>query len=118
MAIRCRRPGVCVLVLYSFVFIAANEAAATDLPESSAIAIGGDPAYGEYLAGECMACHQTDGGGNGIPSIAGWAVEEFVDVMHEYRAKIRSNPVMQTVSTRLSDEEIVSLAAYFGTLDK
>ena len=36
------------------------------------LALNGDPAYGEYLSGECVTCHQADGQDKGIPSIAGW----------------------------------------------
>ena len=36
--------------------------------------------------------------------------------MGEYRARKRSNPIMQTVAGRLSAEEIAALAAYFGSL--
>ncbi|NVK30885.1 MAG: cytochrome C, partial [Gammaproteobacteria bacterium] len=30
-----------------------------------------DPEYGEYLASECLTCHQADGGNSGIASIVG-----------------------------------------------
>jgi cytochrome c len=33
--------------------------------------IQGDPEYGEYLAGECVTCHQATGHADGIPSIVG-----------------------------------------------
>jgi cytochrome c len=80
------------------------------------LAIEGDPAYGEYLAGECTVCHQTDGDAAGIPSITGWPVEDFVIAMHAYRNNVRQNPTMNMMASRLSDEEIAALAAYFATL--
>jgi cytochrome c len=80
------------------------------------LAIEGDPAWGEYLAGECTACHQTDGDAAGIPSITGWPVEDFVIAMHAYRNNVRQNPTMNMMASRLSDEEIAALAAYFATL--
>ncbi|NNU79256.1 c-type cytochrome [Halovulum dunhuangense] len=82
------------------------------------LAIAGDPAYGEYLAGECTTCHQRDGSNQGIPSITGWPVEDFVVAMHAYKSKKRMNPVMQTVAGSLGDQEIASLAAYFANLDQ
>lgn len=81
------------------------------------LAIVGDREYGEYLSSECTTCHQRDGTSDGIPSITGWPVEDFVVAMHAYRRQIRPHPVMQMMAGRLSDEEIAALATYFGGLD-
>jgi cytochrome c553 len=40
----------------------------------------------------------------------------FIEIMGEYRAHKRANPIMQTIAVRLSEEEIAALAAYFGSL--
>jgi len=77
------------------------------------LAIEGDPAYGEYLSGECVTCHQASGADEGIPSITGWPQKDFVTVLHAYKNKHRPNAVMQLVATNLSDDEIAALAAYF-----
>ncbi|MEM6971561.1 MAG: c-type cytochrome [Pseudomonadota bacterium] len=77
------------------------------------LAIEGDPAYGEYLSGECVTCHQLTGEDRGIPSITGWPAEIFVTVMHAYKDKHRPHPVMQSVASNLADEEIAALAAFF-----
>lgn len=79
--------------------------------------IQGDPAFGEYLAGECVTCHQPSGADKGIPSIVGWPTDVFVTAMHAYRSKTREHPVMRMIAAPLSDEEIASLAAYFETLN-
>ncbi len=79
--------------------------------------IQGDPAFGEYLAGECVTCHQPSGADRGIPSIVGWPTDVFVTAMHAYRSKTRAHPVMRMIAAPLSDEEIASLAAYFETLN-
>ena len=99
------------------------EAAPTADPSShdpavdpSILAIQGDPAYGEYLAGECTTCHQQSGADTGIPSIVGWPTEVFVTAMHAYRSKTREHPVMRMVAGQLNDEEIASLAVYFKEL--
>ncbi len=81
------------------------------------LAIVGDPAYGEYLSGECTACHQTSGAANGIPSITGWPTEDFVIAMHAYKDEVRPHPVMQMMAGRLSNEEIAALAAYFKDVE-
>jgi len=80
-------------------------------------AIVGDPEYGEYLASECMTCHQSSGENDGIPGINGWPTEDFVVAMHAYKQKHRPHPVMQMMAGRLSDEEIAALAAYFKDLE-
>jgi cytochrome c len=76
----------------------------------------GDRALGEYLASECVTCHQLSGQFKGIPPIVGWPESSFVEIMKEYRHKKRPNPVMQMIAGRLSEEEIASLAVYFGSL--
>lgn len=90
-------------------------------------AAAGDPAYGAYLASECVACHRVgrrsgegrSGEGHpagGIPPITGWPPDAFVAAMKEYRARTRDNPVMRLIAGGLGDEEIAALAAYFGGL--
>jgi cytochrome c len=37
--------------------------------------------------------------------------------MHAYKQKLRPHPVMQMMASRLSDEEIAALAAYFEALE-
>ncbi len=81
------------------------------------LAIVGDPAYGEYLSGECTSCHQANGEASGIPSITRWPTEDFVIAMHAYKEGIRPHPVMQMMASRLSDEEIAALAAFFQDVD-
>jgi len=78
------------------------------------MAMAGDPAYGAYLAGECVACHRADGADAGIPSITGWAEADFKRALHAFRVKARPNRSMQLVAGALSDAEIAALAAWFG----
>lgn len=76
----------------------------------------GDRALGQYLSSECVTCHQLTGRFDGIPPIVGWPEESFVQIMNEYRDAKRKHPVMQTIAKRLSPEEILALAAYFGSV--
>ena len=78
------------------------------------LAVAGDPEYGAYLASECTTCHRPDGADEGIPSIIGWPVEDFVITLQAYKHGKRRHQAMQTIAKRLSDEEIASLAVYFG----
>lgn len=97
------------------------EAAPTEFadpePPAELLALQGDPDYGEYLSGECVTCHKLDGDEEGIPNIIGWLPEDFVVALHAYREKHRDNEAMRMVASRLSDEEIAGLAAYFGGLE-
>ena len=88
-----------------------NATAQADLADQIAKA---DLGYGEYLAGECAACHQKSG--KGIPQINGIEAETFVTIMNAYRSKELDNKVMQMIAGRLDDEQIISLAAYFSSL--
>ncbi|MCZ8186977.1 MAG: hypothetical protein O9308_11390 [Beijerinckiaceae bacterium] len=77
----------------------------------------GDAAFGEYLSGTCVTCHQVSGKSTGgIPPIVAWPEDQFIAVMNAYRSKDRENQVMRTIAASLNDEEIAALAAYFGGL--
>ncbi len=82
------------------------------------LSIQGDPEYGEYLAGECVTCHQASGANEGIPSITFWPEDAFVVAMHAYKRQLRPHPVMQMIAGRLNNEEIAALAAYFAQLSE
>ena len=86
-------------------------------PPAELIALVGDVDYGEYLAGECLTCHQPDGEDKGIPSITGWPTEDFVRAMHAYKVKARPHPVMRMIAGSLADEEIAALAAFFEAVE-
>ncbi|PTW63357.1 cytochrome c [Breoghania corrubedonensis] len=83
----------------------------------AAMAIEGDAAYGEYLAGECVTCHQRSGRTDGIPSIVGWPREAFIRALFEYKSNVRRHQVMSMMTANLGNEEIAALAAFFSGLD-
>jgi cytochrome c553 len=79
----------------------------------------GDRALGEYLSTECVTCHRVAGPPvAGIPAIRGWPADQFVAVMSAYKTKQRENIVMQSITGRLSQDDIEALAAYFGSLKR
>jgi cytochrome c len=101
---------------------ASNPAATSDdrapSPEIAAILeMTGDVPYGEYLSSECTACHRATGGED-IPSIAGLAPSVFITSLAAYRNGEREHPVMNMVASRLGDEEIAALAAYFESAEQ
>lgn len=99
--------------------VAAHGEAAQVRPEvagavAAILAIEADPAFGAYLAGDCVTCHRPSGGSPGIPAIAGDPAEETITALVEYRLRLRDNEVMTIRAARLSDEEIAALAAHFA----
>jgi cytochrome c len=81
------------------------------------LAMEGDRDYGEYLAGECVTCHQSSGHADGIPSIVGLPRDYFVTALFEYKTNVRSNEVMKLRVVNLANEEIAALAVYFASLE-
>lgn len=75
-------------------------------------------AYGRHLSSECSACHRLDSVDNGIPSITGLSVEEFVATLRFYKDGERQNPVMVSVARSLDEEQMKALAHYYGSLPK
>lgn len=73
-------------------------------------------AYGGHLARECTSCHRIDGIDNGIPSIVGLPPDTFVSTMKFYRDGARNNPVMVSVASSLTDQQLQALAAFFASL--
>ncbi len=82
---------------------------------SSPSAVARDLAYGEYLASECVTCHQVSGASKGVPSIIGWPEDQFVAALSSYKRKERDNQIMQAIAARLSDDEMKALAAFFAS---
>jgi cytochrome c553 len=77
----------------------------------------GDKALGEYLASECVTCHQKSGRQvGGVPAIVGWPEDQFIAVMHSYQKGDRENPIMRTIAGPFKEDELLALAAYFGSL--
>src|SRR5262245_57052875 len=73
-----------------------------------------DVELGRYLSAECVACHGGAKSTGTIPNIYGLAERSFVDVVKAYRDRKLANAVMQNIASRLTDEEIEALAAYFA----
>ena len=76
----------------------------------------GDLAYGEYLAGECVACHRVNSE-TAIPPINSLPAPYFVEALREYRDGERDHELMRTVARSLGEAEMEALAAYFEQLD-
>lgn len=75
-------------------------------------------AYGRHLSAECSACHRIDGVDNGIPSITGWNVQDFMATLGYYKNGTRQNAAMVSVAQSLDEAQIEALASYYGSLPK
>jgi cytochrome c553 len=65
---------------------------------------------------DCTACHGESGMGvmPGIPVLTGQHPDYLIDALNAYRDGRRTNPTMQGVAKKLSDDEIRQLAEYFS----
>jgi len=107
---------VCTLGILN-VFSAGLAAEAEDASEVERIlALSQDVAYGEYLSGECVACHSvTNSTDNAVPVIHGIEASRIVNALLQFRSGERSNTTMESVAGALGDEEIAVLAYYLST---
>ena len=85
---------------------------------ASCFAQKGDLEFGRYLATECLTCHRSAIAGGAIPNIFGMAETKFTALIKAYRGQQLPNPVMQSVASRLKDDEIDALAHYFSVTKK
>jgi len=68
----------------------------------------------------CASCHGADGSGNdaaGFPRLAGLNAAYLEKQLLSYRDGSNKNPVMASMATSLSLEEIKEVAAYYAGLD-
>ena len=82
-----------------------------------AMAASGDPEVGRKKSTTCAACH----GANGVspspefPNLAG----QYADYLHasltHYKNGKRKNPIMQAQVEKLTNKDMMDLAAYFAS---
>jgi cytochrome c553 len=79
-----------------------------------------DPAAGKTKAADvCADCHGMDGKDDKDFPIAGMAPEAFTKAMKEYQSGVRTKSKKMTKSaSKVNDEDIADLAAYYGALPK
>jgi cytochrome c553 len=80
---------------------------------------GPDLAKGRTIANQvCVACHTVDGS-RGLPAnpiLAGQHPEYLAKQLREFKAGKRVNAIMQGMVAALSDEDMVNVAAFYGSL--
>lgn len=69
------------------------------------------------VAQSCAGCHGQSGEGEGgIPKIAGYDREAFVEVWEAFRANERPATIMNRIARGFTDDEVAVLAEYFSSL--
>ncbi|HVQ61414.1 MAG TPA: cytochrome c [Burkholderiales bacterium] len=77
----------------------------------------GDVQAGKTKAGTCAACHGANGEGKSPnPALAGKAEAQLVQALKDYKSGKRTNAVMKTFATPLSEQDMANLAAYYASL--
>ncbi len=93
----------------------ANAALLLSLPSP---ALAADPEAGQEKATAlCIACHGEDGNSPlpENPRLAGQYSDYLELTLREYRAGIRTNPIMMGMAASLTDEDIANLAAWYSS---
>ena len=89
--------------------------------ERSMAAQGANDAIGRgaTLALNCTMCHGARGlSASDAPNLAGQYPEVVIKQLHDFQAGQRESAIMQGLAKRLSDQDIVDLAAYYAYLPK
>jgi len=77
----------------------------------------GDVEAAKSQAAKCDKCHGVGGvGKKENPPLAGMDVEQHVKAMQDYKSGARDHKMMQMLAKKLSDEDIVNIAAYYASL--
>ena len=97
-------------------------ALALSLPAYAAKELQGSPEAGKELAQSrsCVSCHGEDGASTKpyFPNLAGQNEVYLIKMLTDFREKRRIDPTMNAMASKLSDQDIANLAAFFSSLKK
>jgi cytochrome c553 len=81
-----------------------------------AMGASGDPEVGRKKSTPCQVCHGPEGISVGpeFPNLAGQHADYLLAVMHHYRNGKRKNPIMKAQVEKLTEKDLVDLAAFFS----
>lgn len=110
--------SVWILICTSFSVFAAPSSPVAWTPETLKRVRNGNPVKGRELAQGCIGCHGERGQSTvaDFPSLAGQLVTYTFKQLSDYRSKSRSNPIMNSIATGLSEQDMADLAAWFNSL--
>jgi len=77
----------------------------------------GDPVRGQEKAATCEACHGKDGHSidPNYPNLGGQHFSYLVKALSDYRSGARTNAIMSSFATNLSNQDIEDLAAWYAS---
>ncbi len=77
----------------------------------------GDIAAGKEKAAPCAGCHGANGEGKGSsPALAGKSEEDIEHALKDYKSGKRSNGIMKSFASKLSETDMENLGAYYASL--
>ena len=91
--------------------------ASTLSPAAWSQAVNTEQLYTRSLAATCANCHGTDGRttpDSTVPALAGMPATYIAEQMKAFKSGARPATVMHQLAKGYSDEQIASIAAYFG----
>jgi cytochrome c553 len=78
---------------------------------------GGDVAAGKQKSATCAGCHGTDGRGNAQnPPLTGLEERYIAQQLRDFKSGAREHAMMKMFASKLSNEDMVDLAAYYASL--
>jgi cytochrome c553 len=87
------------------------------LGTTSVVYAGGDAAAGKAKVAACAGCHGANGEGKDKnPPLAGKPEGELVKALNDYKSGKRANGMMKTFASKLSDQDMADVAAYYTSL--
>ncbi len=117
---RLALPLAALLAGLSFTAVASENGSFKWTDEKFAFVASGDVEKGKLRAKElrCKKCHNSDGISDDpeIPSIAGQRATYLYKQLHDYKAGIRENRDMKKATRKMSDEDMVHVAAWYNSL--
>jgi len=102
------------LALFTGLLFAASSWANIPAPAPAA---KGDAAKAQKIVSDvCAACHTSDGNSTnpGYPALAGQSPEYIAKQLHDFKSGARKNAIMAPNAAKLSEEDMLNLAAYFS----
>lgn len=84
---------------------------------ASSAAFAGDAAAGKAKAESCVSCHGMGGKSTNPnnPNLAGQKKNYLIKALKAYRAGERKDPMMNSLTAALTDEDIENIAEYYSS---
>ena len=76
----------------------------------------GNANAGKAKAEQCAVCHGERGEGVEAPPIAGKQESELLEAMRDYKSGKRQDAAMKELMSKLNDQDLADLAAYYATM--